>query len=97
MKIIWTEPAVDDIENIKLYISKDSEQYAIAFIERIIESIEKLGKHPKMGRVVPEENDESLREIIIGNFRIMYQIDKDAVLIMTIIHGSMDFKGIKNL
>ena len=52
MKLIWTEPAVLDLEKIKEYVSRDSEYYALNLIENIFESVEKLKEFPNIGRVV---------------------------------------------
>lgn len=56
MKIIWTEPAVDDLESIKNYIARDSEIYALQFGQKMINCIEKVCSFPKIGREVPEAN-----------------------------------------
>jgi len=66
MKLVWTEPAVADLQAIHDYISRDSEVYAAHFIETIIESAERLPQFPKLGRVVPEDGAESIRELIVG-------------------------------
>ncbi len=58
MKIVWTEPAVEDLRELHAYIARDSEMYAGGFGERITLAAERLIDHPKLGRVVPETNDE---------------------------------------
>ena len=56
MKILWTEPAIEDLRNLYGYIAKDSEIYASGFVARIILSVEKLANFPRLGRMVPELN-----------------------------------------
>jgi toxin ParE1/3/4 len=90
MKIEWTQPAVHDLENIRDYISKDSEYYAVRFIERIIEAVERLENFPLLGRPVPETDDEKIREIFLQNYRIIYRIETNRLLVLTIIHGARD-------
>jgi toxin ParE1/3/4 len=68
MKIVWTEPAVADLESIRDYISRDSEHYASRLIERIFETIENLQKFPNKGRKVPEAEQENNREILFQNY-----------------------------
>jgi len=63
MKIVWTEPAVEDLRELHAYIARDSEMYASGFVERIISAAEQVAEHPKVDRVVPENNDENVREI----------------------------------
>jgi addiction module RelE/StbE family toxin len=72
VKIIWTELAVDDLKLIHEYISKDSKRYADRFIEKIIERVDQLEHFPKSGRVVPEFDLPTIRELIDGNYRIIY-------------------------
>lgn len=90
MKIEWTEPALLDLQNIRDYIRRDSEYYAIRFVERIIEVVEKLKKFPEMGRSVPEAEQENIRELLFYNYRIMYRVETERILILTIIHGARD-------
>ena len=70
MKIVWIEPAVEDLRELHAYIARDSEMYASGFVERIILAAELLAEHPKVGRVVPETNDESVRELLYQRYRI---------------------------
>ena len=61
MKILWTEPSIEDLRNLHSYIAKDSEVYASSFVERIILAVEKLTNFPRLGRVVPEAENETIR------------------------------------
>ena len=88
MIIQWTEPAIQDLESIKNYISKDSEHYAIIFLEKIFLSLENLISFPEIGRRVPEAEKENIREIIYSNYRIIYKLEENRILILAIIHGS---------
>jgi len=90
MNILWTLPAVNDLESIKDYISKDSVFYATRFIDKIIESAEVLAEHPEIGRIIPEVDNNALRELLFQNFRIMYRIQNDTVQIIAIIRASRD-------
>ena len=54
MNIRWTELAVLDLENIRDFITRDSEYYAVEFTAKIIDAVEKLYLLPSMGRKVPE-------------------------------------------
>ena len=90
MKIEWTQPALLDLESIRDYISRDSEYYAARFIEKIIEAVEGLEKLPKMGRSVPEAEEENIRELFLHNYRIIYRVETGRILVLTIIHGARD-------
>jgi plasmid stabilization system protein ParE len=90
MKIYWAEPAVSDLKGIRDYIARDSEYYARRFIEKIMEAIESLPGFPARGRVVPEAETENIRELLFHNYRIIYNVETERILILTIIHGSRD-------
>jgi plasmid stabilization system protein ParE len=62
--------------------------YASLFVLDIISAVDRLESFPGMGRVVPETNDESSREIIFGNYRIVYRLKSDLIELLTIYHGS---------
>lgn len=90
VKIIWTQRSLRDLKSIAEYISKDSERYAALTIERIREFVLILENNPKIGRMVPEVGkDDSIREIIIGYYRIIYKITSlHNIHILTIHHSS---------
>ena len=74
MKLYWTETAKNDLQQIYLYISRDSIEYADLLISEIYSKAEMLEKFPKMGRMVPEFECEELRELIYHNYRIVYNL-----------------------
>ena len=88
MELEWTDPALDDLEDIRDYIGKDSPYYARRFIERIFDAIEKLQDHPRMGRPVPEADQDDVRELIFQGYRLIYRTKPDRVQVITVIHGS---------
>ncbi len=94
MKIIWTELALLDAENIKGYIEQDSEIYATRVIETIIEAIENLKMFPQMGRVVPEFKKHDIREILVYNYRVIYEVQNQAITVLTIIHSARDLGNV---
>ncbi len=61
--------------------------------ESIVQRLRSLIQYPRMGRVVPEIMDESIRELLYRNFRIVYSVSADdaEVLILTIFHSSKEF------
>ncbi|MEK7814195.1 MAG: type II toxin-antitoxin system RelE/ParE family toxin [Candidatus Desantisbacteria bacterium] len=87
-KLIWTEDGIKSLEDIIQYISKDSIYYASNFAEKILGAIENLIDFPLMGRVVPEYNNSDIREVIYQDYRIVYQVSKNVIYIMLVVHGS---------
>jgi len=88
VKILWSLQARDDLKNIYNYIKQDSVYYANNFRFRLLNRVEQLIKYPNSGRIVPEYNSERVRELIYGNYRIIYEI-KDSVQILAIAHSKM--------
>jgi len=95
MKIRWTHPAIESLRNLHSYIAKDSEIYASSFVHRIVLSVEKLTNFPRLGRVVPEADEETIRELLYQNYRIIYRIKSELVEILTVIHGRRDVGSLK--
>ena len=96
MIIEWTDPALDDMDNIREYISKDSTFYARQFIERIFNYVENLSTQPELGRIVPEEERKDIRELIYRDYRIIYLLETDYVKILSVIHGTRDLSNVKH-
>src|SRR5574337_205413 len=65
----WTVGARADLREVVECISQDSVTYAAALAERIVTNIGRLRRHPRLGRVVPEYKDRTIRELIVGNYR----------------------------
>jgi len=51
-------------------------------------AVERLEQFPQSGRMVPERNDSAIREILLGNYRIVYRVRGDVVELVTIHHGA---------
>jgi toxin ParE1/3/4 len=79
---------LDDINNIAEFISRDSLKYANIQVQFFFDSVEILGAHPKSGRIVPEIKDPSIREIIVGFYRIIYQIQSKTLINIITVHHS---------
>ncbi|MDO8550628.1 MAG: type II toxin-antitoxin system RelE/ParE family toxin [Ignavibacteria bacterium] len=84
MKILWSPLAVERLENIFEYIAKENNSAAHKMAERIFKKVETLSKYPDRGRKVPESNREEIREVFIGEYRIIYRVETKGVLILSI-------------
>lgn len=91
-KLIWSLPALQDVDGIAGYIWRDSPDNAALFIDRLIEQTTRLTENPFSGRIIPEIGTEHARELIYGSYRIMYAIHEDEVWITGVIHGARDWK-----
>jgi addiction module RelE/StbE family toxin len=89
VEVKWTTLSLEDIENIASFIGKDSEQYALVQTERFFERVKILVSHPEFGKIVPEIGSPSIRQLIEGNYRIIYKvISPNRIDILTIHHRS---------
>ena len=86
--ITWTENALNDIDNIALYISKGSEFYAKQFVKKLINTTLKLESFPEIGKTIRELPQSDYREILFKKYRIIYRIDADKVYIITVHHSA---------
>lgn len=89
VRLTWTEQAIEDLDSIAEYIARNSEKYAKLQIKRIRTRARILIKHPYAGRIVPELNLKSFRELILGNYRIIYKIiSEKRIDILTVYHSA---------
>jgi len=91
-KVIWSPSSLEDIKLIYEFISRDSIHQANLFLDNVIKVVEKLADFPYSGRKIPEMSREDAREVIYGNYRIMYKIESDIIWITGIVHGARDWK-----
>jgi toxin ParE1/3/4 len=87
MKIIWSPLAIDRASEIAEYIAQDKPSAAEKWINTVFSKVEQLKSSPETGRVVPEIRNGQFRELIYGNYRIIYRIEKTQISILTIRHG----------
>lgn len=91
-RVIWAPQAIQDVEAIRTYVARDSAHYADLVVERIVTAVARLENNPRSGRMVPELGDESVREVIHGNYRIVYRLRGDVVEIATVFQGARLFR-----
>ena len=84
----WTSQAADDLEAITTFIAADSPHYASFFAMNVLATVERLQTFPYSGRIVPEFHAADIREIVLGNYRIVYRIRSEIVEILTVWHGA---------
>jgi len=84
MRIIWSPLAVDRASEIADYIAQDKPSAAEKWIDTVFSKVEQLKSSPEIGRILPEINDSQFRELIYGNYRIIYRIETKQISILTI-------------
>jgi toxin ParE1/3/4 len=87
MKIIWTPLAIERVSEIAEYIAQDKPSAAENWINTVFSKVENIESAPEIGRFVPEIQNNQFRELLYGNYRIIYRIEKKQISILTIRHG----------
>ncbi len=87
MKIFWSPLAIDRTSEIAEFIARDKPSASTKWVETLFDKVQILKSSPKSGRMVPEINREDVRELIYGNYRVIYRIEKTKISILTLRHG----------
>jgi toxin ParE1/3/4 len=88
--VVLTPQSQDDLREIVSFIVRDSPERARTFGNLLVDKALFVGAQPKMGRVVPEQNDPAVREIVYGAYRIIYEVvpNPNVVFILRFWHGA---------
>jgi len=93
-RVIWAHAAETDLEAAAEYVHRDSPAYAASFVNRALEAGRSLTDFAERGRIVPEFEDENIREIFIYGYRLIYRVEDDRVSVVALIHGRRDFQTV---
>ena len=91
-EIAWTERARRDLQDIVEYISRDSKAYAQSFSLRLRNAIGRLSSFAESGRLIPEDPERGIREVLVENYRILYRVAEGRVIILTVVHGARNIE-----
>jgi toxin ParE1/3/4 len=81
VEIVWTNQALHKLNTFVDYIARDDLVTAEKWALKLIEKTDQLIEQPESGRIVPEFNEPNLRELIVGNYRVIYRIRKEEATI----------------
>ena len=84
-EIIWTEPAVSDLDEIAEYIALDNPAAASMLVENTFSKVDLLANFPLSGRKPPELPNSLYREVVAPPCRVFYRVDGEQVLILSVI------------
>ncbi len=90
--VVWSRRARSDLQLAVAYIAADSPASARSFGVAVIQAARSLTTLSERGRVVPELADEDVRELLLGRYRIIYEVFADRVAVLRLIHASRDFE-----
>ena len=87
MKIIWSPLAVDRLSEIAAYIAQENPAAAEKWVDAVFRKVKDLQSFPESGRIVPETESRTIRELIYGNYRIIYRLEEKRISVLTVRHG----------
>jgi toxin ParE1/3/4 len=87
-RIYWTRQSQEDLREIRAYISRDAPATAEAFVRRLRASVGRLKEFPESGQIVPELGRENIRELLRGNYRVIYRVGPNRVDILAVYHSA---------
>ena len=93
-KVNWSLEAIEDLDQVHRYFARHSRIAADRLASRVFASVARLEDFPLSGRIVPEFDVTDLREIIIGEFRVIYQLQCDDVHVIAVRHGARRLAGL---
>ncbi len=82
----WSPLAISRLSEIAKYIAQDNPVAAERWVNKIFALVEKLSDFPERGRMVPEINNKMIREVISGNYRVIYKLEDREISILTVRH-----------
>ena len=86
-RLIWTEPALSDLDAIADHIALDNPVAAAHLVEQAFECVERLERFPKSGKSPPELPHSPYREVIVSPCRVFYRIEDDSVYLLHVMRA----------
>lgn len=87
-KVYWTRQSREDLCEVREFISRDAPATASAFVRRLRESVSRLKDFPESGQVVPELGRKDIRELLRGNYRVIYRVSRERIDILAVYHSA---------
>ena len=80
-KVIWTDEAIADLRQLVVFISQDNPPTAVKLGEALIRKSMILASHPRLGKTLKKSPKDSIRDLIVPPYRLIYEIDDRAQLV----------------
>jgi toxin ParE1/3/4 len=91
-RLIWTEPAIKDLDTIAEYIALDKPDAAQRYIQRVFTAVERLSQFPRSGSIPPEIPNLPYRQVIVPPCRVFYRFSKDYVFIIFVMRSEQSLR-----
>lgn len=93
-RVVWSEPALDDLDEIAEYIALDNLQAAKSLVQKVFETVDRLKGFPESGRRPPELSRSRYREVVSGPCRVFYRVDGGSVLILHVMRTERKLRNL---
>jgi toxin ParE1/3/4 len=91
-RLIWTEPAITDLEVIAEYIALDNPDAANALVRKVFEVVDRLKLFPKSGKVPAEIRHLPYRQVIVPPCRIFYRVSDSDIYVVFVMRGEQELR-----
>ncbi|WP_337881282.1 type II toxin-antitoxin system RelE/ParE family toxin [Rheinheimera sp.] len=92
-EVIWTEPALQELDAIADYIALDNPAAASGLVKDVFDKTGRLEHFPQSGRIPPELPDSVYRELVVPPCRIFYREDKQRVLVLYVMREERQLRA----
>ncbi len=92
-QIIWTEPALADLNETAEYIALENPAAARSLVRRIFSAVERLERHPASGKYPDELEGKRYRELLCGPCRVLYRHSRGQVLILSVMRSERQLRS----
>lgn len=86
-EVVWTDPALGDLDAIADYIALDNMNAARTLVRRVFQHVDQLRRHPDSGSRLPELKGRRYRQIIEPPCRVIYRIEERRVYIVHVMRS----------
>lgn len=97
MKVRWTDRARRDLAEIGRFIARDKPSASRRWIDRLVRGATQAARFPQAGRMVPELRRPDVREVLIGNYRLVYWLNEGELQVVTVFEGHRLWPGVPEL
>lgn len=84
---MWSPLAIERVAEIAEYVARGNPSATARWVDSVFAAVKRLSTFPESGRQVPETRRADIREILCGSYRIIYRLDRTAVMVLTVRHG----------
>jgi len=84
VKVVWSDQALVRLVEIREFVAQDSPTAALRLVTSLVDRGDSLSRLAQRGRPVPGFDAQGLRELIDGNYRLVYRVKGDIVEILTV-------------